>query len=536
MWIKLINTANQGNIVVHIILNPASGPGTDPTIDPNYINASKSGPLVDFINAGGVVYGYVPTNYAQRDINLVKADVDKYYTPSYYQSAFGLTTIPIRGIFFDETSNNLANVGYYQTLRDYVKSKNYNAKVISNPGLSSVTGTSSTFTLDDYVQTADTMVVFENTGQVYLNNYQAPSWVDQYPKSRFAHLIHTQTTLPDDIVELAACTRGAGMLYVTQDVLNNPFDEIPTYWQDLVNDIDTTTCEIVTCCRAPKECFSGRNTIHVLGKGTVPMESLQIGDYVLSRNQKTKHIEYSRVYSFSHYDPDLLVDYIQIFYTMENTQEQQQQQPSPLEISPDHLLYKYNRNNNNDDDDGSVATATTTKIVRASQIQVGDTLVGGSWDQEDNWIMVVSQIQRIQRRGAYAPVTWNGNLFVSHVSASSYVAMLTTEDASIPNWMQHDAAHMGMSWVRWICHYNFDRYCKQETYKEGISTWIWPMVQWVNRLETDCQHWLQRVCAAVVVPALVLGHFFEPITILLLVTVSVVGVVFRNSFASLGKY
>jgi hypothetical protein len=532
MWNTLISTANDGKIVVQIILNPASGPGAGSTIDPNYINAAGTGgAFYDFIKAGGVAYGYVPTNYANRLASEVQADIDKYYAPSYYRNAFGSTKIPLQGIFLDETSNDLANVPYYQTLYEYVKVKNPKAKVISNPGVSAVTGTSSTFTLDDYVKTADTMVIFENTGQEYLTNFQAPSWVDLYSTSRFAHLIHTQTTLPEDLVERAACTEHAGMVYVTQDVMPNPFDEIPTYWQDLVQDIIDATA---LCGPQEKGCFSASNTVQVRGKeGLVSMDSIQIGDYVLSRNHKTNQVEYSQVYSFSHYDPDLLMEYLQIFYTMADSSNDQPLPlpPSPLEVSPDHLLYKYD-----------LVSATPT-IVRASQIQVGDTLVGGgAWNHSDaaRGVAVVSQIRYIQRRGAYAPVTSNGNLIVNHVTASSYVALLAEE--TMPSWMQHQAAHMAMSWVRWICHYSWNRYGPpQETYKEGISTWIWPMVQWVTRLDSEYQRWLQQLCAVVVVvPTLVLSYLLEPkepVMVLWIVMLSILGVLWcryhHHHFASL---
>ncbi|MEZ6089955.1 MAG: S8 family serine peptidase, partial [Pirellulaceae bacterium] len=232
IWSSLISAASSAQ--VHVILNPASGPGASP-IDPNYVNDLGSGPVgpvLDLKSAGGIVYGYVATGFALRDLNDVKADIDTYYDPAYWRGA----GVQLDGIFFDEMSNDLANVGYYQQIQAHVLSKSGTAKVISNPGTTFTfdsSGGASGFTVTDYANTADTIVTFENTGDEYRNNYTDPAWLNDFTSDHFAHIIHTEANAADMVADLAlASSRKAGMLFVTNDTLPNPFDNSINYWTD----------------------------------------------------------------------------------------------------------------------------------------------------------------------------------------------------------------------------------------------------------------------------------------------------------------
>jgi hypothetical protein len=250
MWDNLINVAKIAGNRLNVILNPSSGPGGS-TIDPNYINPNGPDPLLELKNAGALVYGYVATGYGARNLAAVKADIDKYFNPSYYLN----TGFQINGIFLDEMSNDLADVGYYQAIRAHIKNKNNTAKIIGNPGTSSTenpTGQTQ-YTVTDYANTADTLVTFENTGRDYRNNYTPPSWVDNFSADRFAHLIHSGPRLLGNInqqtptyVDLAK-SRKAGMIYITNDklviankgtndeiVTNDPWNTLVSYWNQEV--------------------------------------------------------------------------------------------------------------------------------------------------------------------------------------------------------------------------------------------------------------------------------------------------------------
>lgn len=253
MWDNLINLAKTAGNRLNVILNPQSGPGGS-TIDPNYINPNGADPLLDLKNAGAVVYGYVATGNGDRSLDAVKADIDKYFNPAYYQN----TGFQINGIFLDEMSNDLADVGYYQAIRAHIASKSSTAKVIGNPGTSftkNPTGQTQ-YSVIDYAKTADILVTFENTGREYRTNYTPPSWLNApgFTADNFAHLIHSEPRLLGNIntqtptyVNLAN-SRQAGMIYITNDklvianqgtnneiVTNNPWDTLPSYWNQLVN-------------------------------------------------------------------------------------------------------------------------------------------------------------------------------------------------------------------------------------------------------------------------------------------------------------
>ena len=223
MWPDLIATANSGTVALHVILNPASGPGATP-IDPNYVNTGGVGPAVDLVTAGGRLYGYVATTFGTRPIATVEADIDRYYDAAYWRGAGVL----VSGIFFDEMTNDIAATGYYQTLDAYVKSKDANARTFANPGTTftqDTSGGSSGFSVNDYATAVDTIVSFENTGTAYRSSYSPPSWLATLDASHFAHIVHTEASTSDmqQDIQLAR-SRKAGFVYVTDDALPNPFD------------------------------------------------------------------------------------------------------------------------------------------------------------------------------------------------------------------------------------------------------------------------------------------------------------------------
>jgi hypothetical protein len=230
MWTTLEDVAASALVRVNVILNPASGPGASP-IDANYVSNATTGPLLDVRAAGAVVFGYVTTSYATRDVADVKAEVDRYYSLAYWRGA----GIQVDGIFFDELSNDLANVGYNEELRDHVRAKDPRARVIGNPGVPTTfdsSGGSSGFTVADYSLVADTLVTFEHDGNEYRTNYTAPSWLSALSARHFAHLVHGEASSTDMATDVAlARARKAGMLYVTDDTLvPNPWDALATYF------------------------------------------------------------------------------------------------------------------------------------------------------------------------------------------------------------------------------------------------------------------------------------------------------------------
>jgi len=98
------------------VINPGSGPGPNPLPDANY---TREIPLLRrFDNVR--LLGYVATTYANRDIALVREDVETYAAwPA--RSANG--SLAVNGIFFDETPQAFDEnaLAYYQELTSLVK-------------------------------------------------------------------------------------------------------------------------------------------------------------------------------------------------------------------------------------------------------------------------------------------------------------------------------------------------------------------------------------------------------------------------------
>jgi hypothetical protein len=218
------------------IINPSSGAG--PSLDNGDVqNYIKQVAALRKQVPGLIVLGYVYTDYANRSVNedvpasgdrpfvrSVKNDVDAYY------DWYG-----VDGIFFDEASTDLADVPYYKDIYLYVKSKTGTCGVVINPG---------TRTHPAYLDTADIIVNFEGYYSSYLSdeNWEdrlpggaEPDWEQAVPAYRFWHMVHTtpEAGMPN-VIPLSR-ERHAGWVYVTDDVMDNPWDTLPPYWEDFVD-------------------------------------------------------------------------------------------------------------------------------------------------------------------------------------------------------------------------------------------------------------------------------------------------------------
>merc|ERR1711937_1070061 len=125
----------------------------------------------------------------------------------------------------------------------------------------------------------------------------------------------------------------------------------------------------------PDLCFSGKNTVEVMGQGMVPMDTLKIGDSV-----RVMGGSFAKVYSFGHYNNSQKSNYLQIQTTEGNT----------LEITPKHMVF--------------IHSEGSTKSVPAASIKIGDILA-----TNEDTTAKVSKIGSVQRKGAYAPFTTSGD-------------------------------------------------------------------------------------------------------------------------------
>jgi ABC-type sugar transport system substrate-binding protein len=201
-WDDLIEAKSlHPQVPVVAIVNPSSGPGWQQ--DSNFAAGIEK--LQD---AGITVIGYVSTAYTGRDINSAKSDIDRW--SSWY---------PVDGIFFDEQTNQAGGEWYYKELDQYAKGKGLSFTV-GNPGANS---------LPSYLDTVDVVLIYESPGLPSLANYE--NW-EEYDNGKLGMIPFGVSSLPQEWVADSAKT--VGWIYVTDDVLPNPWDTLPQYFEGLM--------------------------------------------------------------------------------------------------------------------------------------------------------------------------------------------------------------------------------------------------------------------------------------------------------------
>lgn len=205
-WQALDAAAAQVGITA--IVNVNSGPGD--ALDPNYLAAVES-----LRAAGGRVLGYVHTSWGGRDSAIEQADVDAY-----------LARYPLDGFFIDEMASDAANLAHYTSLYAYIKGKGAGLTVLGNPG---------TPTDPAYLgaPAADVLISFEG----YATDYaQLPAgYFDPGFAGRLASIVHGASAAQMEAFIADAAPLGLAMIYVTDDTMPNPYDVLPSYWQQEVD-------------------------------------------------------------------------------------------------------------------------------------------------------------------------------------------------------------------------------------------------------------------------------------------------------------
>ena len=207
-WNQL--TAAASRVPITAILNPNSGPGT--SVDPNY------GAAVDQLRAaGGKVLGYVHTSYAARPLADVEAEIDAYHR--WYH---------IDGIFIDEMTSdaNAGHLHYYEQIDHFVHHEQHHWIDVGNPGVN---------VPRSYINhAADEFVLFEN-GSGY-DTYTPPAYQARRPARDFVNLLYNVPTAAAMQADVSlAVSRHTGSIFITDDTLPNPYDTLPSYWNQLVD-------------------------------------------------------------------------------------------------------------------------------------------------------------------------------------------------------------------------------------------------------------------------------------------------------------
>ncbi len=203
LWTQATASAPTVDIM---IMNPNSGPDT-------YINSDYVAEVQAAQARGVTILGYVHTTYGARDSQVVMAEINAYF------QWYG-----VDGIFLDEVASAPNLISYYKPFYDSVHS--LGKMVMLNPGV---------YPDEGYMAVGDIVVVFESDFNNY-RNAAPPSWIYNYPPNRFYHIVY-ETATATDMQQAVLWSRqwNAGYLFVTDDVLDNPFDTLPTYWSSEIS-------------------------------------------------------------------------------------------------------------------------------------------------------------------------------------------------------------------------------------------------------------------------------------------------------------
>jgi hypothetical protein len=185
-------------------MNPNSGPG-EMALEPysKWVTVARK--------RGIKVIGYTHTEYTKRSIDRVKEEITR------YKEWYG-----VDGIFVDQVPTELEDLAYYRALASFVRAR---------PGLLTVLNPG-TFPHQEYMDVADVLCVFDGCHSDHLVR-QAPAWVANYPPKRFWHIVYDATTAREMRLSLrASAGMNAGLVFITDAGLPNPFSRLPSYWRD----------------------------------------------------------------------------------------------------------------------------------------------------------------------------------------------------------------------------------------------------------------------------------------------------------------
>ncbi len=206
-WQELIDIKNSNpNIVITAIVNPSNGHFDSE--DANYTKAIK-----ELKNANIRVIGYVSTQYGQRDINEVIADIDAW--SRIYKSS------GVSGIFFDETAIDIKYLDYYTNLTNQARSRDFDFTIL-NAGM-----TTDQRYIDSNI--ANIVVTYEDTARRVLEN---PSKTYNTPtaNTKLSILVYKlEDNIVDDLISFAR-EHKFSYIYFTEDGFDgNPWDSISEY-------------------------------------------------------------------------------------------------------------------------------------------------------------------------------------------------------------------------------------------------------------------------------------------------------------------
>jgi hypothetical protein len=226
-WAAMAAAAAKVPIIA--IFNPNSGPLAGPPSQA-YANA-----FTQLENAGGKVVAYVWTDNGDEPIATVESEISTYITQ--YGSA-------IDGFMLDGMLVTPSTLSYYQSIDSDIKAQNSSDMVIGNCGQPYLNGVSP----QDYLSVANVFNIFEGpnsapAGSAGYNTYPyGLNWFESEPSDRFSNVIYDVPADNNDPSQSSAMLAdvstamqlNAGYVYITNLSGGNPYDALPSYWDQEV--------------------------------------------------------------------------------------------------------------------------------------------------------------------------------------------------------------------------------------------------------------------------------------------------------------
>ncbi|KAF1937436.1 hypothetical protein EJ02DRAFT_476835 [Clathrospora elynae] len=204
------------NVDFTVVLNPCSGPCMGSLPDELYLEEVPK--LQAYPNIRTL--GYVATNYTDKDIESVLAEINTYDN---WQKLTGITKMRVDGIFLDETPSTYDPDSY-----EYLKiagqavrqCTSFNGGFVAhNPGLiSPEILNSKTVLQESYLNLTDMTVVFEETFENWLDKDTLdPLQEHKIRRSKLAVILHSVPNLSNQVLEFVVdqVEETADWLYLT---------------------------------------------------------------------------------------------------------------------------------------------------------------------------------------------------------------------------------------------------------------------------------------------------------------------------------
>jgi Spherulation-specific family 4 len=225
----------------NVNINPASGPGTEPsTYWTDAIDQLKS--------TGAVVIGYVPTGYGTRTVSNVEDMIYAYH--QFYPK--------LDGIMFDEVSGSSTQFTFYQTITNYARSIGF-SYIRANPGSPIDQGDVPLF---------DHIAIYESSGYPDKSTLQSRTFYPQYSKNvvGFGTTIHSQPIYNSTWLHMA--TKYLKWVYITDQTEPNPYSVFPLYFNQYLTDL--SSLDVIP---AMNNLISNVKTMNLQGGETTSLDS-----------------------------------------------------------------------------------------------------------------------------------------------------------------------------------------------------------------------------------------------------------------------